>query len=409
MKIDLVSSAVLVRRTFRYRIYPSDEQAIRLARWEDAMRFLWNLANEQRLMGLARPHGERKYYSAFDQINELRGLRSDLPWLADVPRNACAQMLIVLADSWRRCFEGSSGRPQWKKKGVDGVVLCEPHSKSWRLEGGSLIFPKLGRIRAIVHRPLEGRSKTCSIVKDIDQWFALIVCEVQVPVVRRRDSVVALDVGCVDLIADSDGNKISNPHWLRSSSGQIARAQRSLSRKKLGSRNREKAKVRFARLHRKVRRRRDHLLHEVSARYAKSHGVVVVERLKIKNMVAEGGWRKAGLNRSIMDSGWRTLVSMLRYKLILEGGILVDVPAAYSSQTCVVCGVVDCESRVSRSLFRCSKCGHSDDADVNAAKVLKSRASHSVLPVEGKLPWSSRRSRKSSTTGISLSSQGAAL
>ena len=99
-----------------------------------------------------------------------------------------------------------------------------------------------------------------------------------------------------------------------------------------------------------------------------------------------------GLNRSILDSGWSQLVSMLRYKLVWSGGSLVEVPPAYSSQTCSACGVVDPKSRLSQSVFVCTSCGHRDHADLNAAKILLSRVKRSALPVEG--PPGSRRSRK---------------
>ena len=116
--------------------------------------------------------------------------------------------------------------------------------------------------------------------------------------------------------------------------------------------------------------------------------------LNVKGMSAEGGAHKTGLNRSILDAGWGRLVEMLRYKLAWSGGSLVEVPAAYSSQTCSHCEAVDPRSRCSQSEFCCTMCGCVDHADLNAAKVLKSRANRSVLPVEGKLPESPRRNRK---------------
>src|ERR1700736_3861783 len=91
-------------KAFRFRVYPTDAQRARLGRWEDALRFLWNLALEQRKLGSARPKGERRYPTSFDQINDLTELRAALPWLADVPRNVCAQLLVELDKAWRRCF-----------------------------------------------------------------------------------------------------------------------------------------------------------------------------------------------------------------------------------------------------------------------------------------------------------------
>ncbi len=386
---------MVTRKAFRFRVYPSVVQQAQIGRWKDALRFLWNLAHEQRLLGLAKPRDERKFYTSFDQINELTGLRTELPWLAEVPRNVCAQLLVELDKAWQRCFKRLGRQPRWKQKGLDRIPLCEPHPKVWGLSDEGLRFPKLGPMRVIQHRPLEGTPKTCTLVREVDQWFVAISCEVEVEIpAPRTEPVVALDRGVVLLVADSDGKKIENPRCLKRSLVRLAKAQRVVSRRKKGSKNREKAKVRVAKLHRRVRRQRNHVLHEISAAYAKSHGTVIVEKLNVKGMSAEGGAHKTGLNRSILDAGWGRLVELLRYKLAWSGGTLVEVPAAYSSQTCSHCGAVDSRSRCSQSEFCCVACGWFDHADLNAAKVLKSRANRSVLPVEGKLPGSPCRSRK---------------
>src|SRR5688572_30247374 len=118
---------------FKFRIYPSEKQEQRLLAWESALRFLWNLALEQRKLGLARP--VRLYPNAFDQIHELKPLCAELPFLADVPRNVCAQLLVELDKAWQRCFKRIARPPRWKRKGRDTLSLAEPHSKVWRLVG----------------------------------------------------------------------------------------------------------------------------------------------------------------------------------------------------------------------------------------------------------------------------------
>jgi putative transposase len=372
---------------FKFRIYPSEKQRKRLLAWESALRFLWNLALEQRKLGRGRP--VRLYPNAFDQISELKSLCAEAPFLADVPRNVCAQLLVELDRAWQRCFTRLTRAPRWKRKGRDTLGLTEPHPKVWRLVGNTLRFPKVGNLRAVIHRPLEGKPKSCTIRRDGDQWFVSIVCEVELPEPALRiDPIVALDRGITYLIADSDGNLVENPKPLEAALKRLAKAQRIVSRRKKGSSNRKKAVSRVTRLHRKIRRQRDHALHTLSAAYAKSHGTVVVERLQIVNML-----HNRSLARRIADAGWSRLVELLRYKLAFSGGCLVEVPAAYSSQTCSACGAIAPESRCCER-FRCTRCGYVDHADLNAAKVLKSRVNRSALPVEGPLPERTRRSRK---------------
>src|SRR5262245_54180358 len=265
------------------RCFSRISQIQRLLAWESALRFLWNLALEQRKLGLARP--ARCYPTSFDQINQLTELRAELLFLADVPRNVCAQVLVELDKAWQRCFSRIARAPRFKRKGRDSLGLTEPHPKVWRLQGNTLRFPKLGNLRAVIHRPLEGKPKSCTIQRGGDQWFVSIVCEVDRPdPVPRIEPVVGIDRGITHLIADSEGCLVGNPKPLEAALERLARAQRAVSRRKKGSNNRKTAVLRVTRLHRKVRRQRDHLLHTLSAAYAKSHGTVVVERLQTANM-----------------------------------------------------------------------------------------------------------------------------
>lgn len=376
---------VVIYKGFRYRIYPNESQIARLQSWEDAVRFLWNLAHEQRLLGLARPRCERVYPTSIDQINDLKDLRREAPWLADVPFDVCNHVLIELDKAWQRCFKGLANRPKWKRKGRDDLGLGAPSGvKSghprWRLTDSAIRFPKIGPIQIVIHRALEGIPKTCVITHEGDQWFASIICEIDRPSPALRHSpIVGVDRGIVNIIADSDGRVVENPRFAERASRRLAHAQRVSARREKGSKNRAKANTRIARIHRTVRRQREHFLHELSAAYTKSHGVIVVERLQIDNMTRIGG----PLAGKIYAAGWGQFVSMLRYKFAWSGGSLIEVQAAYSSQTCAACGHVDAANRRSQAEFVCTGCGVVAHADVNAAKVLKIRAGESPVTVCG--------------------------
>ena len=189
-----------------------------------------------------------------------------------------------------------------------------------------------------------------------------------------------------------EGRKTCNPSHLEKSLKRLRRAQHIADRRKKGSKNRTKALDRVSRIHRKVKRQRDHVLHELSTAYAKSHGTVVVEKLNVQGML-----KNHCLARRIAGAGWSRFANMLRYKLAWNGGRLVEVPAAYSSQTCSHCGKVSALSRCGER-FCCVFCGYVDHADLNAAKVLKQRfdapGNPWCLPAEGLPPEGSLRSRK---------------
>jgi putative transposase len=141
---------------------------------------------------------------------------------------------------------------------------------------------------------------------------------------------------------------------------------------------------------------RKDFLHKVSTDIAKSHGTVVVEALRVRNMTASAKGtaakpgrnmrQKAGLNRAILDQGWGMFRLFLRYKLAERGSTLIEVPAAYTSQTCSACGIVDAASRRDQARFVCVGCGHEAHADTNAAINILRRAGSSSMPVEGPIP-----------------------
>jgi putative transposase len=384
---------MLVRSSTRYRIYPTPSQEAQLLSWEGALRFLWNLAHEQRLMGLART--ERRYPTGFQQMRELTQLRAEHSWLAEVPRDVCEWLLSNLDSAWRRCFGRLGGRPRWKRKG-ESVSFVESHSDAWALGENFVRFPKVGAIRAVVHRRPLGKVKICTITRDGDQWFASVMSEAEASTpTPRTEPVVAIDRGITYTLADSDGNLTPNPKHYDKAAKRLARAQRALCRRKKGSKNREKAKLRVMRLNRKVRRQREHFLHVESSRLAKSHGVVVIEKLNVK------GLARGACGRSVANAGWSSFEWKLRYKLSRSGGSLVTVPAAYSSQTCSACGNVDARSRRGER-FCCVACCHTAHADLNAALVLKTRANRSGLPVEGSVPKAARRNRKGEREKVAL-------
>lgn len=374
---------VLIHKGFRFRIYPTAEQEAQLAGWDGALRFLWNLALEQRLLDLGRCKCDRVWLTAIDQINELKELREEVEWLADVPRDVEAQLLIELDKAWQRCFDGLARQPRFKRKGRDLLNFCAPDPKSWWIDGRVLHFPKLGEMEIVVHRVPAGTPKTCTISRDGDQWFASIMCEVEnSDPAPPTGPPVGIDRGVINLLADSDGRLVKNPAHLERAQKRLARAQRRVSRKRKGSKNRAKANLRVARIHRKVRRQRDNVLHTESLRYAKNHSVIVIESLKIGNMtrsakgtIEEPGTnvaQKSGLNRRILGAGWGKFDVMLGYKTVWYGSELQEKWPAYSSMECSDCHCVDARNR-NGEVFLCVSCGHREHADTNAAKVILSR------------------------------------
>jgi putative transposase len=391
-----VPVAVLIHRGFKYRCYPTPEQVALLDDWQGKQRFLWNAANAQyEHVGARCKVDRRRGPSAFDQIYELTGLRAEYPWLREVPQGVQQQLLVELNLAWQRFFKGIADRPQFKCKGRDRAPVIGPNPKSFRIEGEGrkrhVVFPKLGRLAIICHREPVGKMSQCAISRDGDAWYVSIGCaiEVDTPPVSTKP-IVAYDRGITNTIACSDGTIVKNPKHAELAAKRTKRLQRAASRKKKGSNNQKKAYARAARAQRKVKRQRTHFLHVESKKVAKNHGVVIFEKLNLKNMTksakgtVENPGRnvsaKSALNRGLLGAALGEFKRMVAYKIVLEGGRIVEVPPAWSSQTCAECDHVDAASRKGER-FCCAACGHTDHADVNAARVLLARGML-VLAVE---------------------------
>jgi putative transposase len=410
-----------LRRATRYRVYPTATQEARLLAWESSLRWFWNLALEQRYMQLSRAvvpstgRGPVRYrgewFNLMGMSKQITELRKVDERLNDIPRHALALIIDRLDKAWKHYWaapkrrpiglripkspdarmafkerwRGHHGPPRFKRHGTS-VSVGESDRKCFTVGCDCIKFPKLGKLRAVIHRRPLDRPKRCELVREGHRWFASVLHETDVAEPAPKGSpVVGIDRGVTLLIADSDGRTVPRPEWLDSINRRIARAQRKASKaqgpdrrlKRKGSVNWGKACARLSELKRLKVRKMESLLHEQSAYYAERYGVVVVEDLQIMNMTASAKGSpnnpgnnvnaKAGLNRSILESGWGKFITQLEYKLAERGGLLLKVNPAYTSQTCSQCGCVSADSRKSQAVFHCVDCGHESNADINAA------------------------------------------
>lgn len=375
------------------RLYPTAEQAARLGQWMGAVRCVYNLALEQRET-FGRPGRPIGWVA---QCRELKDLRAEFEWLRDVPANPLHQALRDLEQAYVNWRRGGARRPTFRRKGgraglrfpvTDGVRV----TPAGRL--GKVRLHRIGEIRVRLSRPLVGELRSLTVTERAGRWYVSALCaeETEEPV-AARGSAVGIDRGITVFAALSSGELIGGPHVGRRAGASLARAQRNLARKVKGSSNRRKARLRVARLQLRVSDARKDFLHKTSTAIAKSHGVVLLEDLKVRNMTASARGtveapgrnvrQKAGLNRAILDQGWGLFRTMLAYKLEERGGFLLTVNPRDTSRTCSECGVVDADSREGVR-FSCRSCGHDAHADTNAAINILRRGAPS-MPAEAAL------------------------
>lgn len=375
---------MLVQRANIYRLQPTPEQAASLAQWAGACRFVYNAALEQR-----RDWYRHAKLSFTQQCRETTEARAAFDWLAAVPVHALQQALRDLDAAYQRFFAGLGGYPRPRRKGDgDSFRLPDPSYLGFKRLSkrmGAVKLPKLGWVKVRDWRPLGGELRNVTVRQKAGHWYVSIQWqrEVAEPMTSSLPAV-GIDRGVKVFAALSDGTQIAPLNSFRRIEVNLAKLQRRLARKQKFSANWRKLKAKISRAYLRAANARKDYLHNLSTKIAKSHGIVKVEKLSVRGMsasaagtVANSGRNvraKSGLNKSILDQGWSMFETMLAYKLAERGGELVKVQAAYTSQTCAECGVVDRASRLDQATFRCTACGHEDNADVNAARnILQAR------------------------------------
>lgn len=373
-----------------YRLYPTPEQAERLGQWVGAVRFVYNLALEQR-RAFWRPG---RFFNFVNQGREVTALRTATDWLLDAPRvtyDAALRDLDAAYSAWRA---GRAGAPTMRRRGInDSFRLRQVDASFRRITKGRayLKLRKMGDVLAAWDAPPPGEPRSVTVFRRAGLWFVSILYreERDAPAASTA-SAVGIDRGVAVFAALSTGELIVGPNVGRRAGASLARAQRKLARKVKGSSNYRKQRLRVARLHARVSAARNDFLHKTSTTIANNHGLVVLEDLKVRNMTASAAGtieapgrnvrQKAGLNRAILDQGWGAFKTMLAYKLEERGGYLLTVDPRNTSRTCSACGVVDADSREGVR-FSCRSCDHEAHADTNAAINILRRGT-SDLPVE---------------------------
>jgi putative transposase len=194
------------------------------------------------------------------------------------------------------------------------------------------------------------------------KWFAVFSCKIHFESEEKPNGAVGIDVGLHHFAVLSDGQTIENPGKLRKSESKLARVQRQLSRKSKKSRNREKVRIKVARLHEKVTNQRNDFLHKLSRKLADSYSTIVVEDLQIPNMV-----QNHNLAKSIADASWGRFLQFLSYKAEEAGGRVIKVNPKDTTQICSGCGL-KVPKTLSERTHLCPRCGLQMDRDLNASR-----------------------------------------
>lgn len=368
----------MIYKAYKYRLYPTPEQAKVLDQWFAAVRWVYNAALEQR-----STWGRGRNLNAISQAKEINfrtqpgrpGLLDDpeLSWIAEAPRDCFDVALQSLDKAFDRFFKKQGGFPSRRTVLENNSLAFSTWKRNKMCARPNVLFgrdcvkiPKIGRIKYNRHKKFYGDLKTSVIVKEAGRYYIVLTVAQPLPVTKHEGGSIGIDLGVARPVALSNGEYAEPDLGLKEQDIRIRAEQRKLSRCKRGSKRRLKQRLHVAALRRKQSARRKSSIHTITTEITRRFSLIAIENLKVKNMT-KSGKHKTGLNRAILNVAPFEFRRQLEYKALRTGSTVVAVPPHYTSQTCSDCGSVSKDHRRSQSHFECVDCGHSMNADHNAA------------------------------------------
>jgi putative transposase len=353
---------MLLRKVYRFRMRPTKAQEAALYRMAGARRFIYNWALSRRKSYYAE-HG--KGISARELSSELTTLKSkaETLWLKEADSQMLQQALRDVDRAFDAFFKRRSSFPRLRSKKAGHFTFRIPQRV--RIEDGRVYVPKVGWVRIRLSRGVEGTTKSATFKRDAcGHWYVALSTEFEIPDVELSAPAnpVGVDLGLKDLFVLSDGKRVPAPHFARRAERRLRGPQKDLSRKKPGSRRREKAKRRVAGVHRKVSNQRSDFLHKLTTDLTREYDCVCLEDLNTK------GLAKTKLSRSVLDAAFGEFVRQVEYKATWSFKRSVRVGRYFpSTKLCSECGKVNVKVGLSERTWFC-ECGTQHDRDLNAAR-----------------------------------------
>lgn len=366
----------MIRKAYKYRIYPNASQKEYFARVFGCVRFFYN-----------------KSLSDMNELYKSKGIhknitpasyKEEFEFLKEVDSLALCNAQLSRNSAFKAFFKKQNAFPKYKsKKNDQSYTTNNQGSVKFSTNDRYISIPKCSRIRIKKHRDFYGEIKSITVSKTTDEkYYISLLVEEETESINLMDNAIGLDLGIKDLIVDSNGNRYKNHKYLTKSQTKLAREQRKLSHMVKGSNNRNKQRIKVARIHRHINNQRNDYLHKLSKKIIDENQIICIEDLKVKNME-----QNHKLARSISDASWSRFVSMLIYKANWYGNVIVKVPSNYpSSQLCSCCHYKNPKTKdLKVRKWTCPECGSVHDRDCNAAKNILSKGIE-ILTKDGTHP-----------------------
>ena len=354
-----------------YRLYPTPGQRAALARAFGCARVVFNdgLCARQAAFDKGQP-----YITDAELSVRLTAAKAtpERAWLSEVSAVVLQQALADLNAGYRNFFASVTGQrkgpkvapPRFRsRKDRRQAIRFTRNARFSITPSGKLRLPKIGNVPVRWSRPLPSEPSSVTVIKDkAERYFASFVVEVGPGTLPETEPVIGIDLGLTHFAVLSDGRKIASPRFLRQAEKKFKHAQRVLSRKQKGSKNRDKARVKVARAHARVADARREFHHQLSTALIRENQAIAVEDLAVKALA------RTRMARSVHDAGWSAFVHMLEYKAQRYGRRFHRIGRFEpTSQVCSACGARDGTKPLHIRAWQCRECGAWLDRDINAA------------------------------------------
>jgi len=357
-------------KAYKYRIYPNKKQKEMIKVHFGACRFVYNWALEQKIKTYQQT---KKSISRFDlQRILVHEVKPSNEWLKKANSQALLASLVNVESAFTKFFREKTGFPRFKSKKNPVQAYQMPQHYTVDFDRNLIKLPKIGEVKAVLHRRFEGAMKTATISRSSTGKFYISILvdngkEIPQKQEMSESSTVGIDVGIKDFAILSKGEKVENPKYLKNSLKRMKCLQKRVSRKVKGSKNRNKARHKLSKIHEIISNQRNNFQHQISSKLISENQAIALETLNVKGMI-----KNHCLAQSISDAGWRSFVLKLEYKAEWLGKTILKIGRFEpSSKICNICGYYNSSLTLKDREWICLNCKTKHDRDINAAINIK--------------------------------------
>lgn len=354
-----------MEKAFRYRIYPNKKQKELIQKTFGCARFVYNYFLDLRI---SEYQNNGKSLSYNDTSKLLTQLKKENEWLKEPDKDSLQKSLKNLDNAFQKFFKEHTGYPTFKsKKNRYKSYRTSCTNNNIQFISRHIKLPKLGMVKVRDKQIPQGRILNATVSQEPNGHYYCSLCctDVEMPQYQKTNQSIGIDLGIVDFVIYSDGNRTENPKFYEKSEQKLAKLQRKLSRKTIGSSNWDKARIKVAKLQKHISNQRNDFLQKLTTEIIKAYDVICLEDLDVRSMKETENTTR---NKRVADVSWSEFRRQLTYKSQWYGRELSVVDRYYpSSQICHVCGKSDGKKSEDIRNWTCPNCGSELDRDVNAA------------------------------------------